>query len=241
MGLNSAAISDGVIATVSVTLSGGSAVPIGISNGLGASSTGAIAVTGSGGSVTVGGGGPPVTVISSISCTPGTLGPLSSSVCRVALSGTGGGTVSLSSNSANLSVPASLTIPSNSASGVFLANTNAFSADQTVTVTGTLNGLHHFNAPLSLVASTTPPAPPTMSAVAAIACNPGTMAPLSSSACTVTLSGSGGGTVALSTTSTNLSVPASLTIPSGSTSGIFSATANAFPADQNRHCYRRNE
>ena len=230
-GLNSAAISDGVIATVSVTLSGGSTVPIGISNGLGASSTGAIAVTGSGGTVTVGGGGPPVTVINSISCTPGTLGPLSSSVCRVALSGTGGGTVSLSSNSANLSVPASLTIPSNSASGVFLANTNAFSADQTVTVTGTLNS-STTSTTLSLVASTTPPAPPTMSAVAAIACNPGTVAPLSSSTCTVTLSGSGGGTVALSTTSTNLSVPASLTIPSGSTSGIFSATANAFAADQ---------
>ena len=205
---------------------------------LGASPTGdAIAVTGSGGGVTSAGGSP-VTTISSISCTPGTLGPLSSSLCRVALSGTGGGTISLSSNSANLTCasPHSQFHPARPA-GVFLANTNAFSADQTVTVTGILNG-SPTSTTLSLVAPTspttppTPPTPPALSEIAAIACNPATIAPLSSSACTVTLSGSGGGTVSLSSTSTNLSVPASLTIPPGSTSGTFSATANAFPADQ---------
>jgi len=152
-GLNSSTISDGVIANVSATFSGGNAVPIAIGSSLGASLAGdVITVTGSGGGVTV--GVPPVTTISSISCTPGTLGPLSSSLCRVALSATTGGTISLSSNSANLTVTSPLIIPSGSASGVFLANSNAFSADQTVTVTGTLNS-SPATATLSLVAPLT--------------------------------------------------------------------------------------
>ena len=151
-GVNSTTISDGVIAFVSVTLSGGSAAPISISNSLGASPAGdAITVTGGAGGVSLIGTVTdlPVTTISSISCTPGTLGPLSSSLCRVALSGTTGGTINLSSNSANLTVTTLLTIPSGSASGVFLANTNSFSADQTVTVTGTLNGSSHRNHPFT--------------------------------------------------------------------------------------------
>src|ERR1035441_9695651 len=53
-GMNSTAISDGVVATLSVTPSGNGAVPVTISNSLGASLTGdAIAVTGAGGTVSV--------------------------------------------------------------------------------------------------------------------------------------------------------------------------------------------
>ena len=53
-GLNSTTISDGVVANVSVTLSGGSAAPISISNSLGASPAGdAITVIGIGGGVSV--------------------------------------------------------------------------------------------------------------------------------------------------------------------------------------------
>ena len=78
--------------------------------------------------------------ISDIVCNPGTLAPVSSSACTVTLTGTGGGTVGLSTTSANLSVPVSLTIPSGSASGTFSATADAFLTDQTVTVTATMNG-----------------------------------------------------------------------------------------------------
>src|ERR1019366_4030263 len=64
-GMNSNIISDGVIATLSVTLSGSRGVPVTISNSLGASLTGdAIAITGAGGTVNV------AAVVSSIACSP---------------------------------------------------------------------------------------------------------------------------------------------------------------------------
>ena len=163
--------------------------------------------------------------IVSIACNPATVAPLSSTACTVTLSGAGGGSVGLTSSSTNLTAPASLTIPAGSASGVFFAATNAFTADQTVTVTGTLSGSSK-GTTLSLVAA------PTNSGIVSIACNPATAGPLSTSVCTVTLSGSGGGTIGLTSSSTNLAVPASLTIPPGSASGVFNATANAFTVDQ---------
>src|ERR1035441_7510000 len=139
-GLNPNAISNGVVATLSVTPSGNSAVPITISNSLGASFTGdAIAVTGTGGIVSVAA----VPVINSIACSPGTLAPSASSTCTVVLSGSGGGTVSLSSNSTNLTVPDSLTIPSGSGSGSFLATANAVTVDRSEEHTSELQSLRH--------------------------------------------------------------------------------------------------
>src|SRR5215471_12752542 len=53
-GMNSAAISDGVVATVSVSVSGASDVPLTINNILGASPTGgSVAVGGTGGTISV--------------------------------------------------------------------------------------------------------------------------------------------------------------------------------------------
>src|ERR1039457_4487113 len=137
-GLNSNTISDGVIATLSVTLSGSSGVPVTISNSLGASLTGdAIAVTGAGGTVGV------AAVINSIACSPGTLAPSASSTCTVILGGSGGGIIGLSSSSINLTVPASLTIPSGSGSETFLPTETPSPADQPPAVTATLNGSSH--------------------------------------------------------------------------------------------------
>ena len=70
-GMNSNVISDGVVATLSVTPSGSGLVPVTISNVLAASLTGdAIAVTATGGIVSVTSAD---TVISSITCSPVTL------------------------------------------------------------------------------------------------------------------------------------------------------------------------
>src|ERR1039457_5758363 len=82
------------------------------------SSTGdAITVTGTGGTVSV---TAVINSIGSIACSPGTLTPSAASTCTVILSGSGGGTIGLSSNSTNLAVPTSLTIPTGSSSGTFL-------------------------------------------------------------------------------------------------------------------------
>src|ERR1017187_8698812 len=222
-GLNPNAISNGVVATLSVTPSGNSAVPITISNSLGASFTGdAIAVTGTGGIVSVAA----VPVINSIACSPGTLAPSASSTCTVVLSGSGGGTVSLSSNSTNLTVPDSLTIPSGSGSGSFLATANAVTVDQTATVTASLNGS---SAPvtLSLGAPTT---------ISSLQCAATSLAPNTSTTCTITTSKTApaaGASVALANSlAAALTVPASVLVPASSTSATFSASTGAFTADQ---------
>ena len=136
-GLNSNPISDGVVATLSLTLSGSNGLPVAIDNSLGASLAGdEIAVTGTGGVVSV----TAVTGITSLTCTPASLAPNASSTCTVTLNGPGGGIVGLSSSTANLTVPASLTIPTGSLSGTFTATATAFTADQSATITATLNG-----------------------------------------------------------------------------------------------------
>src|ERR1035441_2100938 len=219
-GLNSTAISDGVVATVSVTPSGNSAVPITIGNSQGVSPTGdAIAVTGTGGTVGV------ATAISSIACSPGTLVPSSSSTCTVTLAGSGGGVIGLSSNSANLTVPASVTIPFGSISGTFLAAASAFTADQTATVTATLNGSSQ-SATLSLVAPVT---------LSALQCAAASLASNASTTCTVMLSKAPATStvVALANSAPSiLTVPASVSVAANATSATFTASTGTLVSGQ---------
>ena len=221
-GLNSDVISNGVIATLSVTPSGNSAVPIAIGNSVGASFTGdAIAVTGTGGIVSVAAGAG----INSIACSPGTLAPSASSTCTVVLSGSGGGTVSLSSSSPNLTVPASLTIPSGSGSGSFLATTSAFSTEQTATVTATFAGSSQSVA-LPLVVDTP-----------SLQCSPTSLTINSITNCTVTLSSAAPAnspiSVAISSDNPALIVLApTVVVAAGSTTAHFTEIAGVFTADQ---------
>src|ERR1017187_3685066 len=220
-GMNSNPISDGVVATLSVTLSGSGAVPVTIGNSLGASPTGdGIAVTGAGGTVSV------AAVISSIACSPGTLAPSASSTCTVILSGSVGGTIGLCSSSTNLTVPASLTIPAGSGSGTFLATANAFTADQTATVTAMLNGSSK-PATLSLVASVT---------LSALQCAAASLASNASTTCTVTLSKAapvGGVAVSLSSSLPSLlTVPGTLTVPASAVSATFTASTATITTSQ---------
>src|ERR1019366_6206591 len=206
-GLNSTAISDGVVATVSVTPSGNSAVPITIGNSQGVSPTGV------------------ATAISSIACSPGTLVPSSSSTCTVTLAGSGGGVIGLSSNSANLTVPASVTIPFGSISGTFLAAASAFTADQTATVTATLNGSSQ-SATLSLVAPVT---------LSALQCAAASLASNASTTCTVMLSKAPATStvVALANSAPSvLTVPASVSVAANATSATFTASTGTLVSGQ---------
>src|ERR1035438_9280069 len=222
-GLNSNIISSGIVATVSGTLSGSSGAPVTISNSLGASLTGdAIAITGAGGTVSV------AAAVSSIACNPGGLAPYASSTCTVILSGSGGGIIGLSSNSTNLTVPPSLTIPSGSGSGTFLATARAFTAQQTATITATLNGSSQY-ATLSLVLS------PVTVTLSGLQCGAASLASNSSTTCTVTLSkpATGSTVVTLSDSAPSvLSVPASVTVAANSTSATFTVSTGTLVADQ---------
>ena len=218
-GLNSNPISDGVVATLSLTLSGSNSLPVAIGNSLGASLAGdEIAVTGTGGVVSV----TAVTGITSLTCTPGILAPNASSTCTVTLDGSGGGIVGLGSSTTNLTVPASLTIPTGSLSGTFTATATAFTADQGATVTATLNGS---SATANLSLSTLP-------TVSSLQCAAGSLASNASTTCTVTLSKStaGSNVVTLSNSAPSaLTVPSSVTVAANATSATFTASTGALP------------
>src|SRR5260370_456396 len=70
----------------------------------------------------------------------GILAPTASSPPTVFRRGSRGGTTGLSPSPTTLTFPAPLEIPAGSSSGTFLASAIAFTADQTATVTATLNG-----------------------------------------------------------------------------------------------------
>ncbi len=221
-GLNSNPISDGVVATVSLTLSGSNSLPVAIDNSLGASLAGdEIAVTGTGGVVGV----TAVTGITSLTCAPGSLAPNASSTCTATLDGLGGGVVGLSSSTANLTTPASLTIPTGSLSGTFTATATAFTTDQGATVTGTLNGS---TATANLALTTLP-------TVSSLQCASGSLAPNASTTCTVTLSKStaGSNVVTLANSAPSaLTVPPSVTVAANATSATFTASTGALASDQ---------
>src|SRR5206468_1795758 len=87
-----------------------------------------------------GGGGP---ALSSIACSPSSLSSGSSTTCTVTLNQnapTNGTTVALSSNNPSaLPVPASVTVPANSASTTFTSTAGSVTSIQTVTLIATLN------------------------------------------------------------------------------------------------------
>ncbi len=121
-------------------------------------------------------------------------------------------TVTLASSTSGSSVP--LTV--GGAAGVLADGTGASvsATGATVAVTGWL--------------------PPAVT-VSGLSCNPLSLVTPASAACTVTLSAaapSGGASVALSDNCTALTTPASVTVPAGSTTGSFTASAGSVTAQQ---------
>ena len=174
-----------------------------------------VEISGTGGSITV----PPVTV-SSLSCSPASVGPAGSSACTVNLSaqaGNVGSVVTLTSSTSTLTVPASVTVPPGSMSASFTSTAGSFSSDQTATVTAALNG-SSANTSVSLVA-------PIL--VSSLQCGISTLTQNQNTSCTVTLSKAapaGGVTVTLANTTTALIVPASVAVPANATSAAFTVS-----------------
>lgn len=133
-GLNETIIANGIVAEVTATPAASGTIPIGVNTVFAASQAGnSGTITGFGGTITV----TSSPAVSSVTCNPQPLGPVSSAVCTVTLSsaaGVGGAVVTLTSNSANLTVPASVMVPAGAASASFTATSGAVSIAQTAVV-----------------------------------------------------------------------------------------------------------
>jgi len=168
----------------------------------------------------------------SFTCTPSTMSGPGSVTCTVVLiypTPAGGSLVTLSSNSSNIVVPASLRIPAGGNNVTFTAPVSSFSSPSTVTLTATSGG-----AGMSFAVQLNPSAG---SLLSGLSCSSATMTGAGSFTCTATLSGpapSGGTVVNLSTISSGhkLTVPASVTIPASAAKASFVATVASFQTAQ---------
>lgn len=166
--------------------------------------------------------------LSSLSCTPATLGSGQSATCTVALTkpASSAATVALTRNTELLTMPASVTISAGASAANFVATAGAPNVDQSATIYATWNG-NTRSATLNLVAPVT---------LSGLTCAPATVSTPGSSQCSVSLNRAAdkdGFRVTLASDNANLTVPDSVTVPSGATTAVFTATAVAIGADQN--------
>ncbi len=166
-------------------------------------------------------------LVSGVACIPTTLGQSAVSTCTVTLTQTaptGGSSVTLASNKASLTVPASVMVAAGDTTATFSATAAAsIASNQSATVTATL-GTSSQTATISLLA-------PVL--VSGVACSPGSLGQSAVSTCTVTLTqtaSTGGSSVTLASNNASLTVPASVTVAVGATTATFSATAAALIA-----------
>ena len=230
-GLDANLIQNGVVAVLAVTLSPASpGTTISVANALSSSAKGnAIQTTATGGTITVVPGGVPVG-LTSLSCNPAYLASGASSTCTATLNqaASAGATITLSDNNAPVSIPASVTVLAGASSASFTATAGALSTTQSATITATLNGSSQA-ASLTLLPYKSRAIVHNVP-VTALSCSPTGVDSGASTTCTVTLSQAaptGGSVVALSDNSTALIVPSSATVPAGSPSVAFTATAGA--------------
>ena len=168
----------------------------------------------------------PPLALTSLACSPTSLSSGAISTCTVTLNqpAPSNTAVTLSDNSASLTVPASVTVASGATSNTFNATAGTIGSVQTAVVTATL-GSSSQTASISLL-------PPL--ALTSLACSPTSLSSGAISTCTVTLNQPAPSTTAvtLSDNSSSLSVPASVTVANGATSATFGATAGTITSVQ---------
>lgn len=227
-GINSTVIANGTVAVATFQIAANpSSNPIAIQlkSVVVTSATGSsIPASGGSGAISL-----PVTTVAlgSFSCTSSTINTPGSTSCSVTLTGaapTGGFTVSLSSNNANLTVPSSVTVAAGQTSNSFTATGAQVSANQTAAVTASAGGVN-LTSTLNLVAP---------AQLSALACAPSTLGSNASSTCTATLNKAttSAATVALTSNNGLLTVPVSVTIASGQSSATFAATSGTLGSSQ---------
>jgi hypothetical protein len=158
---------------------------------------------------------------SSLACSPATLTSPGTATCTITLSqaaGAAGSTVGIAGNSEAVTVPASVQVPAGLTSATFTATAHVVASSEAVILTATLGAVSE-TATISL----TPP--PTL---ASVSCASGSVVAQGSASCRIILSQaapSGGLTVTLSSNSPLVTVPPSLTVLAGASSGTFTAKA----------------
>jgi uncharacterized protein (TIGR03437 family) len=176
---------------------------------------------------------PAVTVtVTRLQCAPATVSSAGTSTCTVTLSAaapSGGASVGLSSsNTAAVTVPASVTVSANATTGSFTAMAKTVTSNQSSTLTASLNGG-------SATASLTVTPLSTAVTLTSLQCTPTTIRSGGSSTCTVTLSQAapaGGSAITLSDNSSYLAEPGSVTAAAGASTGSFTATASTVRSTQ---------
>ena len=167
-------------------------------------------------------------LVTGLVCNPASVNSGSSTTCSVTLNQAapaGGSVVTLSDNSSYLTVPASVTVAASATSGSFTATVGTLTTTQSATVTATLNTSSQ-TASLTLVA-------PML--ITSLICNPASVNAGSSATCSVTLNQAapaGGSVVALSDSSSYLTVPASVTVAANASSASFTATVGTLITTQ---------
>ena len=149
--------------------------------------------------------------------------PSQGTVTLLAAAPNAGAVVDLSSSDISIAtVPSSVTVPANSTSATFTVNTTSVTATTPVTISGSYNGQTQ-SATLTV-----------SRIVPSLTLNPTTVAGGGSSQGTVTLSAAApsmGAVVSLSSSNPSVAaVPASVTIPAGSTSQTFTVTTSSVAA-----------
>ena len=162
-------------------------------------------------------------LISSVICSPAGLMSSSTSSCSVKLSQAAAtaSTVTISSNSALVTAPASVQVPAGSTSGTFSAAVGSVTADATAAITATL-GASTQSAALTLWS--TP-------ALISLTC-PTTKISLGTSvSCAVNISKAAGNIpIALTSTNAALNMPAAIIVPQGAKSAAFTVTQQSSAA-----------
>ncbi len=170
-------------------------------------------------------------VVTSISVAPSSVQGGSSAMGTVGLTvaaPAGGVLVSLSSSSAFAIVPGSVAVAAGSTSAVFPVTTTAVDADATATITAAYGGA---SQAATLTITLQPPPPASLSSLSLA---PASVQGGTSSTGTVALSGaapSGGAVIALSSSTPSATVPASLAVAAGATSGTFVVATTTVASD----------
>jgi uncharacterized protein (TIGR03437 family) len=163
-------------------------------------------------------------VVNSIACSPSGLMSGAQSACAVTLSNAAPAatTIAIHSNSGLITAPSSIVVPTGSITQTFTAAAGSITADTTATITVTL-GASSQSANVALWST------PTLSS---ITCAVSKVPVGSGTSCTVTVS-KPAGPIAVSLASNNsaIAVPASTTVPQGSTTASFPLTAQSLSSN----------
>ena len=168
-------------------------------------------------------------LLSSLSCSPTAVNAPGASSCSVVFTmaaPNGGLAVTLASDNAKVTVPASVSVATGQTTASFTANVAQISINATAKLSATHAGVSR-TATLSLVAP---------AVLSTVACSPSTISAGGTASCTVALTKaapSGGYVVSVTSSKPDaLSVPASVTVPNGVVSAVFQATAGSVASSQ---------